>query len=74
MFASSHIVKYIFKPLFVYITDNIDGSPIVGETPEIRNYFVAAGLNSIGILSGMRSFEDDIISSTKDVPLRCVCT
>ena len=26
--------------------------PIVGEAPEIRNYFVAAGLNSIGILSG----------------------
>ena len=26
--------------------------PIVGEAPEIRNYFVAAGLNSIGILTG----------------------
>lgn len=25
---------------------------MVGESPEIRNYFVAAGLNSIGILSG----------------------
>ncbi len=29
-----------------------DLSPIVGEAPELRNYFVAAGLNSIGILSG----------------------
>lgn len=26
--------------------------PIVGEAPELKNYFVAAGLNSIGILSG----------------------
>jgi len=26
--------------------------PCFGEAPEIRNYFVAAGLNSIGILSG----------------------
>ncbi len=29
-----------------------DLSPVVGEAPELRNYFVAAGLNSIGILSG----------------------
>ncbi|KAL9184902.1 hypothetical protein ACHAXT_002679 [Thalassiosira profunda] len=29
-----------------------DGCPIVGESPEIRNYYVAAGLNSIGILTG----------------------
>jgi heterotetrameric sarcosine oxidase gamma subunit len=29
-----------------------DLSPVVGEAPEIRNYFVAAGLNSIGILTG----------------------
>ncbi len=29
-----------------------DLSPIVGEAPEIRGYFVAAGLNSIGILTG----------------------
>jgi 4-methylaminobutanoate oxidase (formaldehyde-forming) len=29
-----------------------DLAPIVGEAPELRNYFVAAGLNSIGILSG----------------------
>jgi 4-methylaminobutanoate oxidase (formaldehyde-forming) len=26
--------------------------PVVGEAPEVRNYFVAAGLNSIGILTG----------------------
>ena len=26
--------------------------PIVGEAPEVKNYFVAAGLNSIGILTG----------------------
>jgi 4-methylaminobutanoate oxidase (formaldehyde-forming) len=29
-----------------------DLRPILGEAPEIRNYFVAAGLNSIGILTG----------------------
>ncbi len=29
-----------------------DLSPIVGEAPELRNFFVAAGLNSIGILTG----------------------
>ncbi len=26
--------------------------PIIGEAPELKNYFVAAGLNSIGILTG----------------------
>ena len=29
-----------------------DLQPIFGEAPELRNYFVAAGLNSIGILTG----------------------
>jgi 4-methylaminobutanoate oxidase (formaldehyde-forming) len=29
-----------------------DLAPIVGEAPELENYFVAAGLNSIGILTG----------------------
>jgi 4-methylaminobutanoate oxidase (formaldehyde-forming) len=29
-----------------------DLRPVVGESPELRNYFVAAGLNSIGILTG----------------------
>ena len=29
-----------------------DMLPCVGEAPELRNYFVAAGMNSIGILTG----------------------
>lgn len=29
-----------------------DLQPIVGEAPELANYFVAAGMNSIGILTG----------------------
>ncbi len=29
-----------------------DLKPIIGEAPEVKNYFVAAGLNSIGILTG----------------------
>jgi 4-methylaminobutanoate oxidase (formaldehyde-forming) len=29
-----------------------DLAPVLGEAPEVRNYFVAAGLNSIGILTG----------------------
>ena len=29
-----------------------DLAPIIGEAPELRGYFVAAGLNSIGILTG----------------------
>jgi 4-methylaminobutanoate oxidase (formaldehyde-forming) len=29
-----------------------DLAPCVGEAPEIKNYFVAAGMNSIGILTG----------------------
>jgi 4-methylaminobutanoate oxidase (formaldehyde-forming) len=29
-----------------------DLSPVVGEAPEVRNYFVAAGLNSVGIITG----------------------
>ena len=29
-----------------------DLRPVVGEAPELRNYFVAAGLNSVGILTG----------------------
>ena len=27
-----------------------DGGPLLGEAPELKNYFVAAGLNSLGIL------------------------
>ncbi len=29
-----------------------DLSPVLGEAPELRGYFVAAGMNSIGILTG----------------------
>ncbi len=29
-----------------------DMAPLVGEVPEVRNYFVGAGLNSVGILTG----------------------
>jgi 4-methylaminobutanoate oxidase (formaldehyde-forming) len=29
-----------------------DLAPVVGEAPELANYFVAAGLNSIGIITG----------------------
>jgi 4-methylaminobutanoate oxidase (formaldehyde-forming) len=29
-----------------------DGCPAVGPSPDLQNYFVAAGLNSIGILTG----------------------
>jgi heterotetrameric sarcosine oxidase gamma subunit len=29
-----------------------DGGPMIGEAPELKNYFVAAGLNSLGILQG----------------------
>lgn len=29
-----------------------DLSPVVGEAPELKNYFVAAGLNSVGIITG----------------------
>jgi len=29
-----------------------DLQPVLGEAPELRNYFVAAGLNSVGILTG----------------------
>ncbi len=29
-----------------------DLRPIVGEAPELKNYFVAAGLNSVGVLTG----------------------
>ncbi|MEO5723928.1 MAG: FAD-dependent oxidoreductase, partial [Ilumatobacteraceae bacterium] len=29
-----------------------DLAPVVGEAPELQNYFVAAGMNSIGILTG----------------------
>lgn len=47
-----------------------DLRPIVGEAPELKNYFVAAGLNSIGILTGGglgRVVANWIINGTPDV-------
>lgn len=47
-----------------------DLRPIVGEAPELRNYFVAAGLNSIGILTGGglgRVVANWIMTGTPDV-------
>jgi glycine cleavage system aminomethyltransferase T/glycine/D-amino acid oxidase-like deaminating enzyme len=47
-----------------------DLRPIVGEAPEIKNYFVAAGLNSVGILTGGglgRVVAHWIINGTPDV-------
>lgn len=47
-----------------------DLRPIVGEAPELKNYFVAAGLNSIGILTGGglgRVLAHWIITGTPDV-------
>ncbi len=29
-----------------------DGGPLMGEAPELKNFYVAAGLNSLGILEG----------------------
>ncbi len=50
-----------------------DLSPILGEAPEIRRYFVAAGLNSIGILSGGgvgRALAHWIVNGRPDVDVR----
>lgn len=47
-----------------------DLQPIIGEAPELRNYFVAAGLNSIGIIIGGgigRVMAQWIITGTPDV-------
>ncbi|HET9895579.1 MAG TPA: FAD-dependent oxidoreductase [Streptosporangiaceae bacterium] len=44
--------------------------PIVGEAPELRNYYVAAGLNSIGILTAGgigRTVAQWIINGTPDI-------
>jgi glycine cleavage system aminomethyltransferase T/glycine/D-amino acid oxidase-like deaminating enzyme len=49
-----------------------DLRPIVGEAPELKNYFVAAGLNSIGILTGGglgRVVAHWIINGTADVDI-----
>jgi glycine cleavage system aminomethyltransferase T/glycine/D-amino acid oxidase-like deaminating enzyme len=47
-----------------------DLRPIVGEAPELKNYFVAAGLNSVGILTGGglgRVLANWIMTGTPDV-------
>ena len=47
-----------------------DLQPIIGEAPEVQNYFVAAGLNSIGIIMGGglgRVMAHWIINGTPDV-------
>ena len=47
-----------------------DLAPLVGEAPELRNYFVAAGLNSIGILTGPgvgRTVANWIVDGAPDV-------
>ncbi|HXH74723.1 MAG TPA: FAD-dependent oxidoreductase [Bacteriovoracaceae bacterium] len=47
-----------------------DLQPIVGEAPELKNYFVCAGLNSIGILTGGglgRVVANWIMTGTPDV-------
>jgi len=47
-----------------------DLAPIVGEAPEIRHYWVAAGLNSIGILTGGgigRMLAHQIVNGRPDV-------
>ena len=50
-----------------------DLQPCVGEAPEMKNYFVAAGLNSIGILTGGglgRVLAHWIINGRADVDIR----
>jgi len=49
-----------------------DLQPIIGEAPELQNYFVAAGLNSIGIIIGGgigQVMAHWIISGTPDVDI-----
>jgi 4-methylaminobutanoate oxidase (formaldehyde-forming) len=49
-----------------------DLQPVVGESPELRNYFVAAGLNSIGILTGGgmgRALAHWIVDGSADVDI-----
>ena len=46
--------------------------PIVGEAPELKNYFVAAGLNSIGILTGGgigRAIAQWIVDGSPDIDI-----
>jgi len=46
-----------------------DLRPIVGEAPELRGYFVAAGLNSIGVLTGGASAGCWRIGSPRAIPM-----
>ena len=49
-----------------------DLSPIVGEAPELRNYYVAAGLNSVGIITGGgmgRVLAHWILNGTADIDI-----
>lgn len=49
-----------------------DLRPVMGESPEVKNYFVAAGLNSIGILTGGgigRMMAHWIINGTADMDI-----
>jgi 4-methylaminobutanoate oxidase (formaldehyde-forming) len=52
-----------------------DLQPILGEAPEVANYFVAAGLNSIGILTGGgigRAMAHWILSGRPDIDVSAV--
>jgi glycine cleavage system aminomethyltransferase T/glycine/D-amino acid oxidase-like deaminating enzyme len=52
-----------------------DLQPIVGEAPELKNYFVAAGLNSIGILTGGgigRALAQWIIDGAPDIDVTAI--
>jgi len=52
-----------------------DLSPIIGEAPELKNYFVCAGLNSIGILTGGgmgRLMAHWIINGRPDMDVTCM--
>jgi 4-methylaminobutanoate oxidase (formaldehyde-forming) len=52
-----------------------DLRPVVGEAPELRNYFVAAGLNSIGILTGAgigRLLAHWIVTGTPDMDVTAI--
>jgi 4-methylaminobutanoate oxidase (formaldehyde-forming) len=51
-----------------------DLGPIVGESPEVKNYFVAAGLNSVGIITGGglgRVVAHWIVNGYPDVDVSC---
>ncbi len=36
-----------------------DQEPLMGEAPELKHYYVAAGFNSLGILLGRRCWTGD---------------